>query len=68
MSVLSSYLQGADDLLHLGSTEIQEALDQISVDESRGLLCLALCVEGPPGEAQSRKINTRMLFGLRIAL
>lgn len=58
---MSSYLQSTDDLLHLGSAEIQEALDQIPVDESRGLLGFALCVEGPPGAVESRKINTTLL-------
>lgn len=44
-----SYLKSTDNLLHLGTSEIKEALNQIPVDESRGLLCLPLCVEGPPG-------------------
>lgn len=65
---MSSYLQSAHDLLHLGSAQIQEALDQIPVDESRGLFCLTLCVEGPPGATESRKINARLLLHLRIAL
>lgn len=58
---ISAYLQSTDDLLHLGSAEIQEALDQIPVDESRGLLGLALRVEGSPGAVESRKINTSLL-------
>lgn len=52
---MNSYLKSTDDLLHLGTPKIQEALNQIPVDESCGLLCLTLCVEGPPGAAQSRK-------------
>ncbi|KAI3377412.1 hypothetical protein L3Q82_008599, partial [Scortum barcoo] len=51
--VIRSYLQSADDLLHLGSAEVQEALDEIPIDESRGLLGLALRVKGPPGAVES---------------
>lgn len=65
---MSSYLQSADDLLHLGSAEVQEALNQIPVDKSRGLLRLTLCVERSPGAAESRKINTRLLCCLKITL
>lgn len=51
----SRYLQSADDLLHLGPAQVQEALDQVPVDEARGLLRLTLRVERPPGAEESRK-------------
>lgn len=53
----ASYLQSADDLLHLCSAEIQEAFNQVPIDESCRLLCFTLRVEGPPGETLSRKKN-----------
>lgn len=64
---MSSYLQSADNFLHLCPAEIQEAFNEVPVNESRGLLRLSLRVEGPPGAAQSRKINKRQLLRLRTA-
>lgn len=52
---MKSYLESADDLLHLCPAEIQEAFDQVPVYESCGLLRFTLCVEGPPGITQSKK-------------
>lgn len=49
------YLQSADHLLHFGPAQVQEALNQVAVDKSRGLLRLPLRVEGPPGGAESRE-------------
>ena len=52
------HLQSVDHLLHLGAAQVQEALDQVPVDEARGLLRFALCVERPPGDTESRETYT----------
>lgn len=62
---MGPYLQGADDLLHLCPAEIQEAFNEVPVNESCGLLRLSLRVEGPPGSVESRNINTRPPLRLR---
>lgn len=52
---MNSYLESADDLLHLCPAEVQKTFDQVAVYESCGLLRFTLCVEGPPGITESKK-------------
>lgn len=45
----TAHLQVCHNLLHLGPADIQETLNQVSVDEAGGRFCLSLSMKGSPG-------------------
>lgn len=40
-----SHLQVCHHLLHLGPADVQEAFNQVTINEARSWFCLALCVK-----------------------
>lgn len=45
----TAHLQVCHNLLHLGPADVQETLNQVSIDEARGWFCLSFSMKRSPG-------------------